>query len=53
VRVLVAYITPRIVSNEVRKSLDAIEVLRGGKGDGQPLMLPEKVAAWEMDQLGR
>jgi LTXXQ motif family protein len=42
-----------LFAEEVRKSLDAIEVLRGGKGDGQPLMLPEKVAAWEMDQMSR
>jgi DNA-binding CsgD family transcriptional regulator len=40
-------------AEEVRNSLDAIEVLRGGKGDGQPLMLPGKVAAREMDQLAR
>jgi ATP-dependent Clp protease ATP-binding subunit ClpA len=32
-------------AEEVRNSLDAIEVMRGGKGDGQPLMLPGKVAA--------
>jgi hypothetical protein len=32
-------------AEEVRNSLDAIEVMRGGKGDGQPLMLPGKVGA--------
>ena len=35
-------------AEEVRNSVDAIEVLRGGKGDGQPLILPGKVASFSV-----